>query len=243
MRLPQWAQGQSGGVLASCLVHGVLLFSATGVITQPPRYEVQAGWGGAEVSLVAAPLPSAATPAAAPQPAIPEVPKDAVPTAADDWRLEEIPLPPPQEAVPEPAAAEVLPADAAAATASPYVGDGSSPIPGQDPTTLYLQGGALTGQGHRFKNPAPPYPYAAIRQQQQGTVLLKATIDKAGRPVTVEVMESSGFSLLDDSALRTVRRWKFDPAHIGFLPVHARIVIPIRFTLDERLTDLDKGVW
>lgn len=182
---------------------------------QPPRYEVQAGTGGMEVSLIAAPLPA---PAPSNAPAILEVPE-----------------PEPQEQASE-STEETPPAEPSATYAanSPYVGDGSSPVPGNDPTTLYLSGGAATGRGGRLRNPAPPYPYAAIRRQQQGLVILEAVIDKAGRPTSVEIRESSGFPLLDQSALRTVRRWKFDAAHIGFLPVQSRIVIPIRFTLDNR---------
>ena len=212
MRLP-------GPFLASCAVHAAVLFGTTSAVMQPVRYEVEAGSGGMEVSLIAAPLPA---PAAAAIPAIPDVPQEApAPEAAEDWRLEPVPLPEPQ----------VVP--------SPHVGDGSSPVPGTDPTTLYLPGGAATGTNARLKNPAPPYPYPAIRQHQEGLVLLEAVIDKTGRPLRVDVIQSSGFPLLDQSALRTVRRWTFDPAHIGFLPVQSRLVIPIRFVLDDpRLTGL-----
>ena len=208
---------QGGSLLASCVVHAALLFGTTGLVMRPASYDVDRGSGGMEVSLIAAPPAADAVSAAAVAPA----PGTAGPedeTAKDDI-VEAEPLP----------ASTVVPA-----AVSPSAGDGSSPVSGTDPTTLYLSGGAATGGGTRFRNPAPAYPYAAIQQRQEGLVTLEAVIDKAGRPVSVAVIASSGFALLDQSALRTVRRWTFDAAHIGFLPVQSRIVIPVRFVLTER---------
>lgn len=234
MQLPEWMSGHGYSVLASCAVHAGLLFGATGAIMQPVRYDVENGTGGMEVSLIAAPLPPMD---AAPVPAIPRIVEEqpsALPPSPDDWLLDSV-RPPPQEGAagaPTPRAEER--SDALRQDASVY-GDGSSPVSGKDPTTLFLSGGALSGKGRRMKNPAPSYPFESIRQQQEGVVMLEALIDKAGRPLSVEMQRSSGFPLLDQSALRTVRRWKFDAAHIGFLPVESRIVIPIRFVLEERL--------
>ncbi len=210
--------GDSGaGFLIACGMHGFLLFGTTAMIAQPPRYEVEAGAGGIEVSLVAAPLPSQKQNAPLSIPKPPE--EEAKPALPDDLALEPVPLPETRGEL-------------------PYIGDGSSAVSGKDTTTLTLPGGAATGKGGRFRNPAPAYPYQAIRQGQQGVVLLEVRVDKAGRPTSVEISESSGFSLLDESALRTVRRWKFDPAHVGFLPVNARIRIPIRFVLEDVLKRL-----
>ncbi|MDO8730682.1 MAG: energy transducer TonB, partial [Candidatus Omnitrophota bacterium] len=175
--------------LLACGLHAVLLFGTAGLFVQPPRYDVQSGSGGMEISLVAAPARPAGNPSAL---SVPE----AGPESEEDGLTEEK-------------------AEAAGAGA---VGDGSSPVPGQDPTTFYLPGGAASGTGGRFKNPAPAYPYQAIRENQQGVVVLEICVDKNGRPTSVEVAQSSGFPLLDQSALWTVRRWKFDPAHVGFIP-------------------------
>lgn len=231
MPFSEWMGGQSGGVIGSCIVHAVLLFGTGSAVMQPARYNVETGAGGMEVALIAAPLPPVD---AAPVPMIPKVPEEepaAAPPEPDDWMLDSVPLPPPQAGGAEtPTSPSEEHPDALRQTA-PVYGDGSSLIGGSDPTTLFLSGGALSGKGGRFRNPAPPYPYAAIQQQQEGVVLLQAVIDKAGRPISVEIARSSGCSLLDQSALRTVRRWKFDAAHIGFLPVQSTIMIPIRFVL------------
>ena len=213
-----WVRGHGGSFLASCIVHAVLLFGTTSVMLQPARYEVEAGTGGMEVSLVAAPLPPADG-ASMPVPVPAPEESRAEPVKAEEWVLDIVTKQP--QALQQPA---------------PVYGDGSSPVPGTDPTTLYLSGGAASGTGIRKKNPAPPYPFAAIQQQQEGFVLLQAVIDNTGRPLSVEITQSSGFPLLDQSALRTVRRWKFDAAHIGFLPVQSKIAIPIRFLLTSSKT-------
>jgi protein TonB len=187
--------------LISFGLHAALLFGTAGIFVQPPKYDVEAGSGGVEVSLIAAPARQ-----------VPAGP--ALPTPKTETQ-EEGPI---VETAPEAAGPE---------------GDGSSPVPGQDPTTFYLPGGA-SGTGGRLKNPAPAYPYAAIRQGQQGLVVLEVLVDKGGRPASVEIHQSSGFTLLDQSALWTVRRWKFDPAHVGLIPTNARIRVPIRFMLDKK---------
>lgn len=235
--------------LLSGAVHAGLLFGTTGAVMQPPRFEVEAGSGGVEVSLIAAPLPSA-TPARA-TPSTPSAPEPSAEdqAGAQDWGLTPAQTPDTESVSKLSEGGGTAPVEtppskeaAVAAASSPLVGDGSAPVPGRDPTTLYLPGGAAGGgRGGRLKNPAPAYPYAAIRQRQEGVVTLLAVIDPAGRPLSVEIMTSSGFPLLDESALRTVRRWTFDPAHLGFLPVQSRIAIPIRFVLDDRLTDLSRS--
>lgn len=196
--------------LISFGLHAALLFGTTGIFVQPPKYDVEAGSGGVEVSLIAAPARTDGTQTGFP------VPKT---NAQEEGPIVETA----EEAVPPPQQTE---------DAGPE-GDGSSPVPGQDPTTFYLPGGA-SGTGGRLKNPAPAYPYLAIRQGQQGLVVLEVLVDKGGRPTSVEIHRSSGFPLLDQSTLWTVRRWKFDPAHVGLIPTHARIRVPIRFMLDKK---------
>jgi protein TonB len=46
-----------------------------------------------------------------------------------------------------------------------------------------------------------------------------------------EVEETSGFALLDEAALRTVRNWRFKPALKGREEVVCWVNIPIKFKL------------
>jgi protein TonB len=86
----------------------------------------------------------------------------------------------------------------------------------------------------RATNAAPAYPAAARAAGQQGTVILLVRLAASGSVESVSVTASSGFQLLDDSALQTVRRWRFDPARRGGRPIPFDVEVPIRFSLRAR---------
>jgi protein TonB len=81
--------------------------------------------------------------------------------------------------------------------------------------------------------PEPEYPAAARRERQEGVVLLAVEVSAQGRPTEVVVKRSSGFELLDRSAVRAVRRWRFEPARTAGLPIASHVEIPVRFRLDD----------
>jgi protein TonB len=66
----------------------------------------------------------------------------------------------------------------------------------------------LNSTGSGGERPQPPYPRIALDQGQQGSVTLRMTVDEAGLIKTIEVAHSSGFPILDHSAMEFVkRRW------------------------------------
>ena len=69
--------------------------------------------------------------------------------------------------------------------------------------------------------------------REQGRVVLRVLVSRAGSPAQVELRASSGFARLDESALETVRGWKFVPARRGEEPVEAWVLIPISFRLES----------
>jgi protein TonB len=74
----------------------------------------------------------------------------------------------------------------------------------------------------------------ARRLGAQGVVLLRVQVREDGTVATVELARSSGFSMLDDSATRTVREsWRFVPARIDDAPVASWVEVPIRFVLED----------
>jgi protein TonB len=116
---------------------------------------------------------------------------------------------------------------------SKVVGDGSSAEPGMNATTFSSSGqGATDAKAGYLKNPAPPYPYEALERGQEGLVTLSVTVDRFGHPKNVSVQQSSGFRMLDDAALKTVKKWKFSPGRTGFLALESQVLIPIRFELE-----------
>jgi TonB family protein len=58
--------------------------------------------------------------------------------------------------------------------------------------------------------PSPHYPRRSIMLKQEGKVVLKALVGKQGKVLQVEIVSSSGFKLLDNSAQSAIKKWKFD---------------------------------
>ena len=82
-------------------------------------------------------------------------------------------------------------------------------------------------------NPKPPYPALSRKLNEQGRVLLRVNVAADGSATEVQLHTSSGHSRLDDSALATVRRWRFVPARLGQEAVAAWVLVPIAFTLKD----------
>lgn len=66
----------------------------------------------------------------------------------------------------------------------------------------------------RFQ-PKPDYPSSARRAGHQGTVSLSFVVGSNGRVSSIRVTKSSGHRSLDSEALRTVSKWRFEPARNG----------------------------
>lgn len=80
-------------------------------------------------------------------------------------------------------------------------------------------------------NPKPDYPALARRRNWQGTVLLSVFVSEKGLVDTVKLHKSSGHTLLDKSALKTVASWQFLPGMETGHPVAMEVLIPIHFKL------------
>lgn len=80
--------------------------------------------------------------------------------------------------------------------------------------------------------PPPAYPRDALRMRAEGTVMLQVLVDRAGRPLDVQVQASSGNRALDEAARKHVlKRWIFRPAMRDGVAVQAIGIVPIDFTL------------
>jgi len=92
-------------------------------------------------------------------------------------------------------------------------------------------GEVLFAQPKYAENPKPTYPREARRKGYEGEVILKVEVLPDGRVGQIEVKNSSGFELLDRSALATVKQWKFVPAKKGEKSIPLWVNIPIKFQL------------
>jgi TonB family protein len=117
-------------------------------------------------------------------------------------------------------------------------GDGSGIEGGNSRTSGGLRGrrfspsgGNGAGQPRYAENPKPPYPLEARERGYQGEVLLKVQVLTNGKVGQIEVKRSSGHEILDQSALYTVKQWKFIPARKGEDTIPMWVNIPIKFQL------------
>lgn len=81
------------------------------------------------------------------------------------------------------------------------------------------------------ENPAPKYPRVAKRKGYEGTVILDVFVNQEGKVESLEVFQSSGHTVLDKAAKKTVASWLFSPAKRGEEKIAMWIKVPIRFDL------------
>jgi TonB family protein len=77
--------------------------------------------------------------------------------------------------------------------------------------------------------PFPYYPMDARRLRHTGMVVVSAKIGSDGRVVGVQIVKSSGYSDLDEMAIKAVRHWR---AHGQF--AGQNLAVPVNFTLGVR---------
>jgi protein TonB len=82
-----------------------------------------------------------------------------------------------------------------------------------------------------LNNPKPPYPPYSYKARQEGQVVLLVEVLATGESGQVSIFLSSGFELLDESALTTVKKWHFVPAKKDGQVIPQTIRVPITFSL------------
>ena len=60
-------------------------------------------------------------------------------------------------------------------------------------------------------NPSPEYPEMAIFLGYQGTAVIRIKISAQGVSKGVEILRSSGHKILDESAAKALKKWRFTP--------------------------------
>jgi len=80
-------------------------------------------------------------------------------------------------------------------------------------------------------NPPPRYPKVAIKRGYQGTVELMVLINENGKVADLWLFKSSGYSILDQAALQSVKNWSFTPGSRGSQKIEMWVRVPVRFQL------------
>jgi protein TonB len=84
-----------------------------------------------------------------------------------------------------------------------------------------------------LNNPRPPYPMVARRMGYHGKVVLDVEVLAEGNAGDVKLHQSSGYDILDNAALQTVKTWRFSPARRFGQAVTQRFLVPIKFSLED----------
>ncbi len=80
-------------------------------------------------------------------------------------------------------------------------------------------------------NPPPVYPRTARVRRLEGMVEINVLVDSDGRVRELNLRRSSGFSVLDQAALNSVKVWLFEPGTDCRGPVSMWVVVPLVFKL------------
>lgn len=151
--------------------------------------------------------PTAANPQYAPLPA---------PMAGDSGEVSDVPAP--------------APARGEQSEEQPRLVETAPPPPPAAPVATQPRPEQITAsQPQPVTMPPPKYPAQALRNGEQGTVMVSADISADGTPSAVAVARSSGSRLLDRAAVDAVRRWHFRPAMADGRPTAGRVQVPISF--------------
>jgi TonB family protein len=97
-------------------------------------------------------------------------------------------------------------------------------------TTFYTPGGDVSAPVPRYA-PNPPFTAQARKAKLSGAVVVQVLIDAEGKVVDAKEVSQRLGEGLDETALDTVRTWKFQPAMRKGVPVAARMVVQVSFKM------------
>ena len=74
--------------------------------------------------------------------------------------------------------------------------------------------------------PRPSYPYEARRAKQTGSGKFLLHFDGGGSVTDVDITQSTGSAILDQTSVSTFRRWRCKPG------IYSKVFVPITYTLE-----------
>jgi protein TonB len=90
------------------------------------------------------------------------------------------------------------------------------------------------GLNATVQNRLPAYPSEAARRGEEGVVVLLVQIALDGSATAVDVAESSGYELLDQSARAAVSRWRFRAAVRVGAPIASAMEVDVHFAIRRK---------
>jgi protein TonB len=166
------------------------------------------------------------------EPPLPDLPPPEFPVAKID-----IPPPPemPEPVIPPPVPKPKPPEPRPVQKAAPRPAAPTAPVDSQPQQTAATASTAprtvQVSQLGWLVAPTPVYPSRSRRAGEQGTVMVRAFVDIAGRPSQVSLQASSGHAALDEAAVSAVRAAQFRAYAEGGRAQPVWVHVPIKFTL------------
>ncbi|WP_051710285.1 energy transducer TonB [Andreprevotia chitinilytica] len=209
---------------AVILLHAALLFAVLRASSDQLPEPIE------PPSLTFIELPIAATPAVKPEPPKPQpapqpqaAPKTLAKPPVPLPKSDTAPVAPPETAKPHEVAKEAAPEPAKesaqkAAEAKPAA------VPAKEEET------GASAQASYLSRPVR-YPEQSRVLGEEGTVVVRIKVGEDGVPQELEVAKSSGFERLDADAMRTVKKWRFNPAKRGGKPIAGWATVPLNYSL------------
>ena len=224
----------SAAVVAAA--HAVVLFAWSPSPETPGVLLEEESPGGVEVELVASaeqaseevPATAEETPPTPPEPVEQPTPEP-TPLPEEPTPLEEKPevfpepqsTPEPQRPTPKPPTPKPKKSAASPAGKPNTSPKKTGPIGSGSPNVN-------ASQASFAKRPSLIYPVESRQAREEGTVVLRITVDTRGRPTNVAIIKGSGFPRLDRAAIEGAWRCRIRNAKAG-----ATLDVPLRFDLDE----------
>lgn len=111
-------------------------------------------------------------------------------------------------------------------------GSNASPMPMMsEPSPGHVLVSQFVSQGLLIKKVEPAYPQLARQARIQGTVLLKALINKDGTIENLQLI--SGHPMLVPAAIEAVKQWVYRPYTLNNEPVAVETGVQVNFTLSN----------
>lgn len=95
------------------------------------------------------------------------------------------------------------------------------------PTTIPIISDASV-KGRRVQ---PKYPDRSLRMKQEGVVWLRVLISETGARQEIEIYKPTKYALLNQAAIKAVKKWTFAPNMINGQPTKSWVEIPIEFKI------------
>ncbi|HYC41663.1 MAG TPA: energy transducer TonB [Noviherbaspirillum sp.] len=209
-------------IAATILLHTALIAAVMAELTAGPEPDTRPE--PLKVQLLP-PEPAPVAPPAPPAP-IPSPARKEPPAPKPVAKPAPAPKPAPRTASPAPA-----PSQESAQEAKPAPPAASPPpLTAAPPAPVRT---SASEASYAATNRTPPYPRISLSNGEEGTVVLRVLVTAEGTAGAVEVKASSGHTLLDESARKTVVTWRFKPATVDGRPVPEWYQVPIPFKLQN----------